>query len=164
MLKTESNIWYRKYSIELKERQFYQKKLEKTQERIKFLDEQNERVNLSVRKMGISEDLFSISNSRQFDRRSNINLCKACKNNLHPIYEQLAVEEKTRNDLLFTITNLETEGKRLIYRCKKLTKMNKGLEKQIDQERTLIKTLTENMVKLVAERNLLKNENDSLNQ
>ena len=95
---------------------------------------------------------------------STIKLCKACRNNLHPVYEKLFVEQKTRDDLLRTISNLEKEGKRLITKCKKLAKAKKELEKQLENERNLIKSLTKSMMEIVSEKKMLKRENVSLKE
>lgn len=40
MLKSEDSIWYKKYSMELRERQFLQKQLEKIEHSLDFKDKE----------------------------------------------------------------------------------------------------------------------------
>lgn len=101
MVKSEDSIWYKKYSMELRERQFLQNQLEKLEFALDIPDPKNgENVPYSSK---ISEKggnfLENLRSMREIIDKSDKARCKFCNNNLHDVYSQLCLEEKVNLDL-----------------------------------------------------------------
>lgn len=101
MLKTQDSIWYKKYSLELRERQFLESQVDKCEEG--FENEDSEMENMAPAILKLSERsgnfLKNLRSMRQLIDNTKKLGCETCKNNLKGVYDQLCLEEKVNLDL-----------------------------------------------------------------
>ena len=123
MLKTEDSIWYKKYAIELREKQFFEAKNKKIQDRNTFLElelenytrDRRSSTNLMNKQLfkDVADDIdeqFKIIGGKSKPengkaRRSTVSklkstkICKKCLKRIDPVYNQLVVEEKVNQEM-----------------------------------------------------------------
>lgn len=98
MLKTEDSIWYKKYSMELRERQFLQSQVD---EGLECEDKEVESMAPAIMKLSERSGNFlkNLRSMRRLLDNTNKLGCETCKNSLKGFYDQLCLEEKVNLDL-----------------------------------------------------------------